>query len=561
MRRLTSEKPVRWLMVTRVAVTATLLIAAYAIEIVLAPSEPLAPLFMLCAGSFAMILGYAVAYRFWPRSQGLIAVQIAGDLLIVTGFVWLTGGVASPMSFLYLIPIVTASLLLLRRGAVATAAGASALYAWLALAGRLHLFPIYPRSVELSAEIDQRRLLYSLLSHALGFFLTALFSSYLSEKLRATGLELAEKQSDLDELRALNENIVESINSGLVTTDATGRITFVNPGACDILRCRRQDLVGRVVTELFGLDRSYLARIAETLESDRRVRIERPFRTPDGLDRFLGLAVSILRDREHRSLGYIFTFQDLTEINALERQIRFRERMAALGEMAAGMAHELRNPLASISGSVQVLKTELKLQGEQLELMDIILRESQRLDQTIRDFLQFARPARFAPEEADLVALVDQSAKLLRNSREFGPGHAIVILPDTAEILCEIDVNRMKQVFWNLATNALKAMPDGGTLEIRITHARQAIEITFADEGIGMRDEDVERYFQPFHTQFAQGTGLGAAIVYRIVEEHGGSVRLTSRPGQGTQVSMTLPATAAGRVETSAAAGFAAGVH
>ncbi len=466
MRRLENEKPVRWLMVTRVAVTATLLVAAYAIEVLLAPAASLLPLYVLCAGSFLLVIAYAVAYRLAPRSQALVVMQITGDLLVVTGFVWATGGIASPMSFLYLVPIVTASLLLLRRGALATAAGASILYAGLALSTDLGVIPAYPRFVELGVDLGSRHMLYSLLSHFFGFFLTALFASYLSEKLRRTDLELAEKQSDLDELKVLNENIVESINSGLVTTDSDGRITFVNPGACDITRCRRHDLVGRMVTELFNLDRSFLEKIRAVLETERRFRLERPFRTPDGLDRFLGIAVSILRDREQRPLGFIFIFQDLTEISALERQVRLRERMAALGEMAAGMAHELRNPLASISGSVQVLRSELTLQGEQLELMEIILRESQRLDQTIRDFLVFAKPARFTPERADVVALVTQSAKLLRNSREFHATHEIEIRSSRPEIHCEIDVNRMKQVFWNLATNALKAMPRGGTLGI-----------------------------------------------------------------------------------------------
>jgi two-component system sensor histidine kinase PilS (NtrC family) len=561
LRRLENEKPVRWLMVTRVAVTATLLVAAYAIEVLLAPAASLLPLYVLCAGSFLLVIAYAVAYRLGPRSQALVVMQITGDLLVVTGFVWATGGIASPMSFLYLVPIVTASLLLLRRGALATAAGASILYAGLALATDLGVIPAYPRFVELGVDLDSRHMLYSLLSHFFGFFLTALFASYLSEKLRRTDLELAEKQSDLDELKVLNENIVESINSGLVTTDRDGRVTFVNPGACDITRCRRHDLVGRMVTELFNLDRSFLEKIRGVLETERRFRLERPFRTPDGLERFLGIAVSILRDREQRPLGFIFIFQDLTEISALERQVRLRERMAALGEMAAGMAHELRNPLASISGSVQVLRSELTLQGEQLELMEIILRESQRLDQTIRDFLVFAKPARFTPERADVVALVTQSAKLLRNSREFHATHEIEIRSSRPEILCEIDVNRMKQVFWNLATNALKAMPRGGALGIGITEKAGCVEIVFGDQGIGMSEEEIERYFQPFQGGFTEGTGLGAAIVYRIVEEHGGTARLRSRPGSGTEVLITLPArppsVAGGRAAVDSVAGVA----
>jgi two-component system sensor histidine kinase PilS (NtrC family) len=543
LRRPLNEKSIRWLMIMRVAVTATLLISAFGIELLFAPSESLFLFYVLCGATFALVLGYALVYPLMRDSAWFLAAQIFGDLLAVTGFVYLTGGVASPMSFLYFVPIITASVLLLRRGGMASAACASTLYIGLALGNALGWLPPYPRTVRLDVELDSRHIMYSILNHLVGFFLAAIFTSYLSEKLRRTDRELAEKQSDLDELKALNENIVESINSGLVTTDLGGRVTFVNPGAGEILATRRADMVGRAAAEVFGMSTAFIERVKGILDRERRFRFEKPFHTPDGRERFLGMAVSILRDREHRALGYIFIFQDLTEINALERQVRLKERMAALGEMAAGMAHELRNPLASISGSVQVLKQELRPVGEQLELMDIILRESERLDQTIRDFLTFAKPGRFTPEIADVVALLQSSAKLMRNSRELRTGHELKIESSRPEIWCSLDVNRMKQVFWNLATNALKAMPDGGTLTLRVRDQENGVEIAFCDEGIGMTEEDLERYFQPFRGGFVEGTGLGAAIVYRIVEEHGGAVSLRSRPGRGTEVLISLPAT------------------
>lgn len=542
MRRPLNEKSVRWLMIMRVAVTATLLISAFGIELLFAPAESLFLFYVLCGITFAVVLGYALLYPLLGDSAWFVAVQILGDLLSVTGFVYLTGGVASPMSFLYFVPIITASVLLMRRGGIATAGCATALYIGLALANALKWLPPYPRTVRLDVELDSRHVMYSILSHLVGFFLAAIFASFLSEKLLRTDLELAEKQSDLDELKALNENIVESINSGLVTSDLAGRVTFVNPGAGEILGYRRHDLVGRAAAEVFGLSGAFIEKIRGILDRERRFRWEKPFLTPDGRERFLGMAVSILRDREHRSLGYIFIFQDLTEINALERQVRLKERMAALGEMAAGMAHELRNPLASISGSVQVLRQELRPGGEQLELMDIILRESERLDGAIRDFLTFAKPGRFTPELADVVGLLEQSVKLLRNSRELRPNHELSVESSRPEIWCSVDVNRMKQVFWNLATNALKAMQDGGKLTLRVTDSDGNVEIAFCDEGIGMTEEDLERYFQPFRGGFVEGTGLGAAIVYRIVEEHGGIVGLRSRPGEGTEVLITLPA-------------------
>lgn len=551
MRRIENEKPVRWLMVTRVAVTATLLIAALAIELILTPKESLLPLYALCGGTFALVLTYAALHRYLWGTKAFVAIQVGGDLAVVTGFVYVTGGMASPMSFLFFIPIITASFLLLKRGATATAAAASILYTGLALVSRLHLLPVYAQRFQLDSELTSRHVLYSLLSHFIGFFLAALFASYLSEKLRHADVELARRESDLNELRALNENIVESINSGLITTDLHGKITFVNPGACEITAYRRHDLVGRPVIDLFDLAPMFLDRIRSVLEKEKRFRFEKPFRTAERAERFLGIAISILRDRDGRSLGFIFIFQDLTEIMALERQVRFKERMAALGEMAAGMAHELRNPLGSISGSVQVLKDELNPVGEQLELMDIILRESQRLDQTIRDFLMFAKPAKFAAEKADVVALLQQSAKLLRNSREFRTNHDISIASSAPEIWCELDVNRLKQVFWNLATNSLKAMRGGGALRIRVEQIEGRIAIVFADEGVGMNNDEQELYFQPFRGGFTEGTGLGAAIVYRIVEEHRGTISIRSRLGQGTEVRIELPSSSGSWVASS----------
>jgi two-component system sensor histidine kinase PilS (NtrC family) len=217
--------------------------------------------------------------------------------------------------------------------------------------------------------------------------------------------------------------------------------------------------------------------------------------------------------------------------------------MAALGEMAAGMAHELRNPLAAISGAAQYLKGDLGVRGETLELMDIILRESQRLDQAIRDFLTFARPGTFAPQRCDLVRLMEENLKLLSKSREFRPRHRVETRFASSELWCEIDPNRMKQVFWNLATNALKAMPDGGTLTIEAgaQGAGDRLEICFADEGVGMDEREIEGYFQPFRSSFEEGTGLGAAIVYRLVEEHGGKIALESAPGRGTRVRIVMP--------------------
>jgi two-component system sensor histidine kinase PilS (NtrC family) len=285
-----------------------------------------------------------------------------------------------------------------------------------------------------------------------------------------------------------------------------------------------------------------MERTAETLRRERRFRFEKWWTGKDGQRLFLGLAVSILRSRPRLPLGYLLMFQDLTEIQALEQQVRLKERMAALGEMAAGIAHELRNPLASISGSVQVLKGELDPRGEEADLMEIVIRESQRLDRTIRNFLLFARPGEFSPRVADLGPLLEEMARLLRNGPEFREGHRIEVVAEGGPAECAVDLDRIKQVFWNLAQNALRAMPEQGTLRVCLeTLGEEHVAIRFRDEGTGMSEEEAKAYFQPFASRFHGGVGLGAAIVYRIVEEHGGQVQIRSAPGRGTEVTVILP--------------------
>jgi len=498
----------------------------------------------LAAVIYGMVLLYAFLDRWLKGTPGFIYLQLIGDALVVTAFVRITGGLDSPMSFLYLLPIAVASLLLWRRGGLVLAGVSFALYAGLVL------------SRAPSASAETWRVSYFLIVHAVAFVSVVLLASHLSERVRVQTRELDERQGAVQRLQALNENIIESIHSGLITTDLDGRVNFMNRGGAEITGRAQDDVEGTTIEEVFGLEAGFLAKAHAQLAARRRFRFERHYVAPTGERIFLGIAVSILQNRQDQPLGYIFTFQDLTEVFALEQQIRLKERMESLGQMAAGMAHELRNPLAAISGSVQYLKGDLKPHGETLELMDIILRESQRLDQAIRDFLTFARPGKFSPQRSDIVKLIEDHLKLLRKSREFTGAHRVETQFDADEIWCDLDENRMKQVFWNLSTNALKAMPHGGGLSISVKTdpARNEVEVAFADEGIGMDERAREGYFQPFRSAFEEGTGLGAAIVYRLIEEHGGRIAVESRAGRGTTIRTIVPRV---RMDAPGAAGAA----
>jgi two-component system sensor histidine kinase PilS (NtrC family) len=535
------ERHLRWLMTVRVVVVTTLLVSSFAIELLFSPAETLRPLFLLAAACYGLVLLYAVLDRWLRGTRGFTLLQLVGDALVITLFVQITGGPNSPMSFLYLLPIAAAALLLYRGGALVVAGLCYAAYVGLfAFAAGSAYYRGDPAAI---AGGEPGRLVYFLLAHLVAMLAVALLAASLSERLRRQGRELVERRGAVARLQALTENIIESINSGLITTDLAGRVHFINRGGSEITGLAQGEVERRPVEDVLGLPPGFLREIRRRLVAERRFRFERDFDTADGRRIFMGIAVSNLYDKLGHPLGYILIFQDLTEIRELEQEVRLKERMAALGEMAAGMAHELRNPLAAVSGAVQYLEGNLDLDAESRELLDIILRESHRLDQAIRDFLTFARPGAYAPVRIDVVKLIEENVKLLGKSPECRAAHRIHTRHTDPTVLCEADPNRLKQVFWNLAQNALKAMPEGGQLRIEVERlpATGEIEISFADDGIGMDERQLHLYFQPFSSSFRHGTGLGGAIVYRLVAEHGGRILLDSKPGRGTTVRVRLP--------------------
>jgi len=297
---------------------------------------------------------------------------------------------------------------------------------------------------------------------------------------------------------------------------------------------------------MLQLPAQLVAEMEQGLSGSGARRLEWRYITADGRGEIdVGLSATHLETPGGRA-GYLVTFQDVTDVKKLERDARIQQRLAAVGEMAAGIAHEIRNPLASMSGSIQILRQELPLSSEQEQLMDIVLRESERLNTTIRSFLAYARPQRFAIERIDVRRALNDTALLLRNSAELGEGHAIEVDVPASELWYEADEGQIRQIIWNLATNGLRAMPDGGRLRLMssVEPSSNGIVITVQDEGIGIAPEDLDGLFQPFRGSFTRGSGLGLAIVHRIVTDYRGEIQVSSRPGTGTTVSVRLPARA-----------------
>jgi two-component system sensor histidine kinase PilS (NtrC family) len=534
----------RTLIATRVVVVTTLLLGALIIQYTVREILPINYVYLTAGVTYILTLLY-IAVAKLVRSRGInLAIQLSGDLVIETFLVYFTGGLDSPFSFLYLVSIITASMLLFRRGGLLAASGAVILYGGL---GDLMYYGLLRQPAQswfVPTPWTSSRLYLNMATNFAGFYATALLTSFLSEKLQRTFEELDVNRHNLAELRALNQNVVESIPSGLVTLSPSGLVTFANPAAAQILRRHAHDLVGCHVSELGFFSEADWRVVHESMGTAPVMRMEKDdFHVGDDLQT-LGWAVTPLNTLEGVASGYTLIFQDLTDMKKLEAELRLKDRMAAVGELSAGIAHEIRNPLAAIAGSVQVLRKSEALSPQEQRLMSIILRESERLNKSIADFLRFVKPQEKRPAEFDIAASLSETLDLLANSPELSAEHQIErqIAPPSYTIVGDGD--QIRQVFWNIARNAVQAMPRGGRLRVATEVADGAYNIVFADSGRGMSDSDQRRLFQPFRTNFPTGTGLGMAISYRIVQEHGGRIDVRSREGSGTMITVSLPSRA-----------------
>jgi len=534
----------RLLMAVRVVVVTTLLLAALIIQYTVREVLPINYLYTTAGITYVLTLVYIGVGQLVASRKINLAVQVAGDLVVETLLVYFTGGLDSPFSFLYLVSIITASMLLYRRGGLLGASGAVILYGGLGDLMYYGVLPLPEQSWFVPTPWTSSRLYLNMATNFAGFYAAAFLTSYLSEKLQKTSEELNANRQNLAELRALNQNVVESIPSGLITLSPEGVATFINPAGCLILRREPQSVIGSPVAQLGFYSDAEWGAARGTLTIGTVIRNEKHnVQVGDEL-RTIGFAVTPLNSMEGSASGYTLIFQDLTEMKTLEAELQLKDRMAAVGELSAGIAHEIRNPLAAIAGSVQVLKKSTALNPQEQRLMSIILKESERLNKSIADFLRFVKPQEKRPAEFDIATSLAETLDLLGNSPELGDGHTIDrdIVPPSYTIVGDAD--QIRQVFWNIARNAVQAMPDGGTLRVSTGIAADRYNIVFNDNGRGMTDADQRRLFQPFRTNFPSGTGLGMAISYRIVQEHGGRIEVSSHEGAGTTITISLPASA-----------------
>lgn len=536
------ERKIVWMMSLRVLIVTTILGTSFLIQFFhpeeFQPYWDLYYVYYVIGLTYFLSIIYAIFHNFVKNKEIFVYFQLINDLSIITFIIYITGGIESSFSFLYFISIISASIILFRRGALIIASLCSFFYSFIISFMYNYYIPLPFNAIAHT----QKEIYFNIFLNIFGFFTMGLLTSYLSENLKRYKRHLEKKSEDFMDLQAFNQNVIDCMSSGLIATDLNGKIAFLNRAATEITSYNLEDVKGKHLLALFEDSSLSFDEIINRPEEQKIVRFESKCKVKSGDKKYIGASLTPLRGKEKINRGYIAIFEDLTDLKRLEQEIKIKDRMAIVGEMATGIAHEIRNPLASMSGSVQLMAKESFSGHQHKELMDIILKETERLNKIVTNFLEYAKPLKFQPVEVDLAQLLKETIALLSNSKEIKKNHHISILPKRSKFPYYCDPNQMKQVFWNLAHNAVKAMPKGGMLEITLSKTdEKGMTISFRDEGRGISDEELSDVFKPFRGSFEDGLGLGMAIVYRIVENHKGKIEVRPNKGTGTNISVYLP--------------------
>lgn len=490
--------------------------------------------------AFLVFVGLTIVYFFVLRLNKnynwQIRIQFVIDALLITWLVWQTGDVSSPYLTLYTVLIAISGIFLHPRETILLAVMCVALFIALSLTAIFSLIDSF------GTEQTTSKTIQIIAFHVIACLVVGLLSSKLAER-HASGDKLRETEKSLINLRALHERIVESIRSGLITTDLKGNIYTFNLAAEEITGYQSEEMIGKSVFELMGnIENMFVPAIERTETGEHPLRFESDILTPEGFAVHIGYGISPLFDEAGKTTGLIITFQDLTDIRSMEESVRRKDRLAAVGRVAAGLAHEIRNPLGAMRGAIQVMQSNTPPESNQAKLMEIIMRESDRLNKIITNFLTYARPRISNFSDVDLRESINDTMTLLKHSPDIQANHVLEFELPENPINISADPTQLKQIFWNLARNAIQAMPNGGKLSLKLNplpHNR--VQIIFSDTGCGMSPEQVEQLFEPFSNSTTGGTGLGLSIVYQIIRDHNGTINVRSLEGEGTNITIELP--------------------
>ncbi len=533
------EKRLWWLMFYRVVIVTLLLCITTFIRI--KETEPslqaaLTPVYFIIALTYLFSFTYFFISKIIKNIRLNIYIQSISDLLLITGLVYVTGGIESIYPVFYPLIIIYSVLFLAGRGGLISASLSSIFYGLLLDLEYYGIIqPIYQLCYDYNSSASY--VFSRIFIHIVSFYIIALLASFAARREKMARDLLAEKESAFDQLDLLHRSIIESVDTGILTFDLKEIIKYFNRGAEEITGFVRSQIINKKINDIFP-------HLSSMLNKEDQWKIGSRFEVVD-LGKILGCSVSTLVDGNKKKIGNILIFQDLTVIKEMEGQIEKNKRLAFVGEMAASLAHEIRNPLASISGPIQMLSKNISLDETDKKLMQIILRGKDRLEGFVKDFLLLARPKQSERKDINVEVIIDDLLESLRFSPEWCEDIEVIknlctqtgIYGNKAEI---------RQVIWNLVLNAVQAMPEGGRLKIKTTDRKKYLEIRISDTGHGIEEKSQDRLFEPFYTTKQNGTGLGLAIVNRIVESHMGKISIESKPGKGTDCIVLLPITVNG---------------
>ena len=530
------DRVAKWLLGLRLVAVSALLVGALLVQTTTEEILPIASLARVAGLTYALSLLWIVLWVLGvpPRLHG--ALQLTGDLFILSTLVYLTGGAASPFAFLFLISVAIGALMFGLRGSLTVAGGAFVLYGAMAEAITFGLIKT-PRLGALASPLGHSALAFQIFVTGAGFAVVALLTSYLAHSLQRAESRLRGEREASARLFAISADVLRSVDSGVLAVDVGGKVVLANPAAHRILRDDRR-FEGEHLSALLPLAGVEWPQVLQRLGLGSPVRLEG---TVVGGSVVVGCTVTALTDSASTLVGLVVHFRDLTEVRESAKRERLRERMEAVGEMAAGIAHEIRNPLASISGSAQVLGKVPGLSPNEHKLSRIIVEESRRLSGIVESFLGFARPPDPLRGPCDIAQTLDETLTLFANSSEVTDAHRIATYVKPHPGLVVADAQQLRQAFYNLARNAIQAMPSGGTMRIDAGPEGGNYFIRWRDEGVGMEPQQIQEIFQPFKAFRQGGTGLGLAVVYSIVSDHGGDIRVESGVGKGTTFTLRFP--------------------
>ena len=450
-------------------------------------------------------------------------VQLILDVLAEISLIYITGGIESWFSFTLILTVLSSSIVMNKRAGYIIASLSSILYGTML---DLQFFQMLP--IEYEGVVTEKQFLFNVFMHIIAFYSTAYLAGYLSHSLEKTVRKLEEKDTHLKGLELFNTKVIESLPSGLFTTNVNGHILIFNHTAEEITGIKKENAIGNPITDALPF-------LSLPLENGRYEKI---MDTNANCEKIIGITVSDLKDINGNETGFIGIFQDLTQIKKLESEMQYKEKWAAIGELSANIAHEIRNPLAALKGSVEMLREDKLPEKHKERLMTIALSEMERLNKIISDFLTYSSPKPLEIQRIDLHSVLDRTLDLLKNAEH--KGGVSIKKEYEGQLFIEADPEKLSQVFWNLGVNAFEAMGNEGELTVSTKNDRDNAIISFSDTGPGISKSDIDKIFYPFFTKKERGTGLGLAIAYRIIEEHNGRLTVTSRSGIKTTFEIIL---------------------